>query len=143
MPLFSILSSFRCSNIVSWFCFRTISCNTCKRYARISKRTSSISSRGPLTENDATFVVESQEPPPQERELFSIGDQDGGEDGRPSSLRRRGTEDEFFYDEIFERSEFTDESTSRANKQLISEQEERDILEELGIPDLEFKKPSA
>lgn len=120
---------------------RKLSCNTFRKYARIRKRTSSVSSRGPLTENDATFVVQSHEPP-QERELFSIGDQDGGNDGRPSAVRRREPEDDYFYDEIFGRSDFADESTNRANKQLMSHQEEADVLEELGIPDLVFKKPS-
>ena len=90
----------------------------------------------------------SSQDPPLERELFSIGDQDGGNDGRPLPQRRRESldvhagDDGYFYDEIFDRSEFTDQSTSQANKQLISEQEERDILKELGIPDLIFKKPS-
>lgn len=57
-------------------------------------------------------------------------------------MRRRDTEDDYFYDEIFGRSDFADESTTRANKQLMSDQEEADALEELGIPDLVFKKPS-
>lgn len=101
------------------------------------KRRSSTSSQGPLTHDDTTFVHVS-DPPRQERELFSIGDQDGGDDGRPTPRHRRGTEDDYFYDEIFEKSAFVDETTNRANTHLTVEDE----MSELNIPDLVFKKPT-
>jgi len=77
--------------------------------------------------------------PRQERELFSIGDQDGGSDGRPKTRSRRGTEDDYFYDEIFERSAFVDERTNKSNQRLTIESEDDD---ELDIPDLIFKRPT-
>ncbi|XP_052784918.1 uncharacterized protein LOC128220527 [Mya arenaria] len=122
-----------------------ISCATCKNYVRIRKRTLSISSTGPLADNDPTFVVGLPKPG-QDRELFSIGDGDGVEDGRPDARRRsrRGTEDEFFYDEIFEHSAFVDETTNRANKQLtVKDDDFERMLDELEVPDLEFKRPTS
>ncbi|KAH3804164.1 hypothetical protein DPMN_132446 [Dreissena polymorpha] len=103
----------------------------------------SISSTGQFASNDATFFTDPPRPN-QERQLFSIGDQDGGDDGRPNyNLRRRlPTEDEFFYDEVFEKSALVDERTQRANKQLVSDDDSERMLDELEVPDLEFKKPS-
>ncbi|KAH3804148.1 uncharacterized protein LOC127836243 [Dreissena polymorpha] len=120
-----------------------LSCATCRNYVRIRKRTLSISSTGQSAGNDATFVTDPTRPN-QERQLFSIGDQDGGDDGRPNTnLRRRlPTEDEFFYDEVFEKSAFVDERTQRANKQLVSDDDFERMLDELEVPDLDFKKPS-
>ncbi|WAR28388.1 hypothetical protein MAR_014092 [Mya arenaria] len=100
---------------------------------------------GPLADNDPTFVVGLPKPG-QDRELFSIGDGDGVEDGRPDARRRsrRGTEDEFFYDEIFEHSAFVDETTNRANKQLtVKDDDFERMLDELEVPDLEFKRPTS
>lgn len=126
-----LISIYKLSN------FSNLSCKPFKVFMPKRKRRSSTSSQGPLTQDDATFVHVS-DPPRQERELFSIGDQDGGDDGRPTPRQRRGTEDDYFYDEIFEKSAFVDETTNRANTHLTVEDE----LSELNIPDLVFKKPT-
>lgn len=112
-------------------------CPRFKVYIPIRKRHSSTSSIGPLTRDDPTFVTVTE--PRQERELFSIGDQDGGDDGRPAMKRRNTENDDYFYDEIFEKSEFVDKATNRANKHLTVEDEDD---EDLNVPDLVFKKPS-
>ncbi|XP_060590566.1 uncharacterized protein LOC132745636, partial [Ruditapes philippinarum] len=119
-----------------------ISCQRCRSCLHERRRRrSSTSSRGPLTQDDATFVNIS-DPPRQERELFSIGDQDGGQDGRQRSLQRRGTEDDYFYDEIFGQSAFVDETTNRANTYLsVADDDDDDILSGLNVPDLVFKTP--
>ena len=96
---------------------------------RKRKRNSSTISHNPLTTDDSDLVV------PQDRELFSIGDQDGGEDGRIRSRTRADADDDYFYDEIFERSAFVDEQTNKTNKQLTVE----DFDDEFDIPDLIFK----
>ncbi|XP_060579074.1 uncharacterized protein LOC132736040 [Ruditapes philippinarum] len=115
-------------------------CKSCLPGRR--RRLSSTSSRGPLTQDDATFVNIS-DPPRQERELFSIGDQDGGQDGRQRSMQRRGTEDDYFYDEIFGQSAFVDETTNRANTYLsVADDDDDDILSGLNVPDLVFKTPN-
>lgn len=129
-----------CNNCL--FDFRSVSCKRCLQVIPTRKRSASTSSQAQLTQDDATFVAPSG--PRQERELFSIADQDGGDDGRPPQRGRRSTEDDYFYDEIFERSAFVDESTNRANKHLTIEQDDDD--EELGnmnVPDLVFKKPNS
>ncbi|XP_045201523.2 mucin-5AC-like [Mercenaria mercenaria] len=113
-------------------------CQSCKVCLPRRRRRSSTSSRGPLTQDDATFV-NITDPPRSERELFSIGEQDGGQDGRPSSMQRRGTEDDYFYDEIFGTSAFVDETTNRANTHLTVDDDDDD-LGGLNIPDLVFKK---
>jgi len=98
----------------------------------------------PLAETDPTFVVGLPKPG-QERELFSIGDQDGGQDGRrpPQARSRRDTEDDFFYDEVFERSAFVDENTRRANQNLTLDNDDFErMLDEYEVPDLDLKKPS-
>lgn len=119
---------------------RNFSCKRCDCKICLPKRRrrGSTSSRGPLTQDDATFVHITDSFPRQERELFSISDQDGGDDGRQNSRQRRGTEDDYFYDEIFEKSAFVDETTNRANTHLTVEEN----LSELTIPDLVFKKPT-
>ncbi|KAL4219988.1 hypothetical protein ACF0H5_020399 [Mactra antiquata] len=116
-------------------------CIKCLNVLQSRRRRSSTSSQGPLTQDDATFVTPSVRR--TEQELFSIADQDGGEDGRQVPRGRRGTEDDYFYDEIFERSAFVDESTYRANKQLTIEHvDEDEILGDTHVPDLIFKKPN-
>ena len=129
--------------ILSFQLTRNLSCQCCKSFIPgRRRRRSSTSSRGPLTQDDATFVNIS-DPPRPDRELFSIGDQDGGQDGRQRSMQRRGTEDDYFYDEIFGQSAFVDETTNRANTYLsvADDDDDDDILGGLNIPDLIFKKP--
>lgn len=103
------------------------------------KRRSSTSSHGPLTPDDATFVTITESP--RERELFSIEDKDGGQNGRPFSSRKQSTDDDYFYDEIFEKSAFVDAATNRANKRLTVD-DDADDDDELTVPDLVFKTPT-
>ena len=97
------------------------------------RHNSNTSFNNPLTTTDDTDLVV-----PRERELFSIGDQDGGSDGRVRTRGRVVADDDYFYDEIFERSAFTDERTNQTNKQLTVE----DFEDEFDIPDLIFRPPT-
>lgn len=94
------------------------------------RRSSTTSFNNPLTTTDDSDVV------PRDRELFSIGDQDGGDDGRHVGPRNPvPTDDDYFYDEIFERSAFVDERTNKSNKQLTVD----DFDDDFDLPDLTFK----
>lgn len=106
-------------------------CDKCCMQGR-KRRSSTTSFNNPLTATDDDLVV------PRDRELFSIGDQDGGQDGRVRSRPRVEPEDDYFYDEIFERSAFVDERTNKSNKQLTVE----DFDDDFDIPDLTFKPPT-
>lgn len=106
-------------------------CDKCCMQGR-KRRSSTTSFNNPLTATDDDLVV------PRDRELFSIGDQDGGQDGRDRSRARVETEDDYFYDEIFERSAFVDERTNKSNKQLTVE----DFDDDFDIPNLTFKPPT-
>ena len=67
--------------------------------------------------------------------MFSIGDQDGGSDGRVRTRGRVVADDDYFYDEIFERSAFTDERTNQTKTV-------EDFEDEFDIPDLTFRPPT-
>jgi hypothetical protein len=57
-------------------------------------------------------------------------------------MQRHGTEDDYFYDEIFGPSAFVDETTNRANTYLsVADDDDDDILRGLNVPDLVFKTP--
>lgn len=100
---------------------------------RRKRHGSTASFNNPLTAADGNDPNE-----PREREMFSIEDQDGGSDGRIRPRARVNAEDDYFYDEIFERSEFVDERTNKSNKQLTVD----DFEDEFDIPDLIFKPPT-
>lgn len=101
---------------------------------RISRKNSLSNSRGQLD----LYVEDSDnlhERPPVDTQLFSITDAEEGGGGGGSSVgdrRSRGTLDEdYFYDEIFERSAFTDMVTHKSIGELTSIPKEDELDEAL------------
>lgn len=75
--------------------------------------------------------MEDLPPPRTERELFSIGDHDDID----TRLGGAAPSDDYFFDEIYEKSAFVDETTHSSIKdlKLVSERD--------NVPDLLFRSP--
>lgn len=85
-----------------------------------------------LHEYKILHTLSKQVPPPRtERELFSIGDHDDID----TRLGGAAPSDDYFFDEIYEKSAFVDETTHSSIKDLKLESE-RD-----NVPDLLFRSP--
>lgn len=101
--------------------------NLCLRLTQFTRVRSTSSSHHPLDPDD----VEDLPPPRTERELFSIGDHDDID----TRLGGAAPSDDYFFDEIYEKSAFVDETTHSSIKDLKLESE-RD-----NVPDLLFRSP--
>lgn len=99
----------------------------CLQLPHFTRIRSTSSSHHPLDPDD----VEDLPPPRTERELFSIGDHDDID----TRLGGAAPSDDYFFDEIYEKSAFVDETTNSSIKELKLESE-RD-----NVPDLLFRSP--
>nr|XP_011431543.2 uncharacterized protein LOC105331156 [Crassostrea gigas] len=100
----------------------------CLRLTQFTRVRTTSSSHHPLDPDD---VEEDLPPPRTERELFSIGDHDDID----TRLGGAAPSDDYFFDEIYEKSAFVDETTHSSIKDLKLESE-RD-----NVPDLLFRSP--
>lgn len=123
----------------------------CPNWSLKRPRGSSTTSFEPLTNEESR--VSNMPEKNCAKELFSVRDQNGEGKGQPRSRLRHGTlqepdggyegqqsfwnapQDDYFYDEIFDRSAFVDVTTNRANKDLTL-LTENDYFDDENVPDL-------
>lgn len=117
-----------CNNLAFYFVIFNRNSKLCLRLTQFTRVRTTSSSHHPLDPDD---VEEDLPPPRTERELFSIGDHDDID----TRLGGAAPSDDYFFDEIYEKSAFVDETTHSSIKDLKLESE-RD-----NVPDLLFRSP--
>lgn len=123
-----IRNIYMCNDVAFYVVIFNRNSKLCLRLTQFTRVRTTSSSHHPLDPDD---VEEDLPPPRTERELFSIVDHDDID----TRLGGAAPSDDYFFDEIYEKSAFVDETTHSSIKDLKLESE-RD-----NVPDLLFRSP--